>query len=437
MRSSAWINALVCSTALSCSSGSGSHGASDALDGGVQTRDPIDGANGPDGPSIEDGVRDSGQVAPGTAAPKPEFVSTLPPLKPGEPITGAKLHEWQWVPVPEARCMGNDATGMHFSLGDPTKLAILMEGGGACYNSTTCTLSLAIHPIGATATDSAVLTEVYGSNLFNRDDPNNPIRDYSYVFFPYCSGDVFAGASSAGSGFEGRTQQGYYNVQAYLRRLIASFPAADKVLLTGVSAGGFGAALNFDQVQEAFGQKTRVYLLDDSGPPLPPAQMSPCLQERWREAWSFDAILPPDAACPGCRNARTDVGVMGMVKYLKEKYRNRRLGVISGSQDAVIREFFGFGLDDCAGLDPIAGLPIPAAQLSAEEYEKGLKTLFEYAHSLPGATMEGFVVRGSQNHTFLLTPNAFTDVKVSGLTLGKWLTQMLDDDPSWSTVGVP
>jgi hypothetical protein len=428
---------LVLSGALACGGGSGAQGAE-------QQHVHGDAGSAEGGPDIEQNIDPAmgDPVAPGRSpddagAPGPTggFVSTLSPLEPGEPITDVRPNEWTWIDVPEARCMGDDPTGMHFNLGDPTKLAILMEGGGACYNSATCVLSLAIHPFGATAADTALITEVYGNNLFNRDDPDNPIRDYSFVFFPYCSGDVFAGAAQNGTGFEGRTMQGYYNVRAYLRRLIATFPGADKVLLTGVSAGGFGAAFNFDQVQEAFGQATRVYLLDDSGPPLPTTQMTPCLQERWREAWKLDDMMPAQAECPGCRNARSDVGIMNMVAYIKRKYPDRRLGVISASQDLVIREFFGYGLDECASLDPPLGIPLPTTPVPGESYEAGLRELFDYSRAIEGATMEGFIVRGAEGHTFLLSPNAFREVEVDGVTLGAWLANMLDDDPSWTTLG--
>jgi hypothetical protein len=354
-------------------------------------------------------------------APPPDFVPTLPPLEPGEPIT-ADLHTWTWVDVPEAVCQRDDATGMHFNLGDPRKLLILMEGGGACYNSSTCTLSLAIHPFGASAIDTPAIAEVYGTNIFDRDNPDNPLRDYSFVFFPYCSGDVFAGASRGGVGFEGRTQQGYYNVQAYLKRLIATFPDAEKVVLTGVSAGGFGAGFNYDQVQEAFGQKTRVYLIDDSGPPLDAAQMSPCLQERWREAWSLDDIMPPAELCPGCRDPYGDVGVMGMVQYLAKKYKNRRLALISSTHDAIIREFFGFGLDDCKGLDQPLGIPAAAPMLPAEEYG--------------GAVMKGFLIPDSEMHTALILDGALKDTVVDGVSLGEWLRRLVEDDPAWDHAGV-
>jgi hypothetical protein len=364
------------------------------------------------------------------------FTPTLPTLLPGEPIV-AEPSTWTWVPVPQAVCQRDDATGMYFNLGDPNKLVILMEGGGACYNSSTCTLNLAIHPVGAGPTDSAVINQVYGNNIFNRDDVDNPVRDYSFVFFPYCSGDVFAGASREGAGFEKRTQQGYYNVQAYLRRLIATFPNAEKVLLTGVSAGGFGAGFNYDQVQEAFGQKTRVYLLDDSGPPLPTEQMAPCLQERWRYVWSLDAIMPEAKLCPGCRDPYHDVGMMGLVEYLAKKYPSRRFAVLSSVHDGVIREFFGFGLDDCKNLDQTLGIPAVSPQVPPEVYEKGLNALFKYVDSIDGgATMRGFLIPDADSHTVLISPGAFKNTVVDGVALGVWLRQMIEDDPAWQHAGV-
>jgi hypothetical protein len=438
--SSAWVlwGVVLCA----CSGGSGAHGSTGSTTG---TADPAEGDvvedAGPPPLEMEPIADAAAPLPPPPEVDQPppldpdDFVSTLPPLAPGEPID-AQPNTWTWVPVPEARCQRDDATGMHFNLGDPEKLVILMEGGGACYNAGTCALSLAIHPFGATALDTPAVAQVYGTNLFNRDDPDNPVRDFSFVFFPYCSGDVFAGASQNAAGYEGRTQQGYYNVRAYLRRLIATFPQAKKVLLTGVSAGGFGAGFNFDQVQEAFGHHTRVYLLDDSGPPMSTEQMPPCLQERWRDAWSLDDIMPDPALCPGCRNPQGDVGMMAMVGYLAKKYPTRRLALISAVHDGVIREFFGFGLQDCKNLDPPLNIPQATTPVAPDVYERGLHQLLAYAESMGGATMKGFLVPDSETHTFLIAPGTFKNTVVDGMPLGLWLKQLIEDDPAWDHAGV-
>ena len=89
------------------------------------------------------------------------------------------------------------------------------------------------------------------------------------MYVPYCTGDVHAGnrKDATVSGVTGKQQfVGYVNVANDLKRIVPSFPGLTKVLLTGVSAGGFGAASNYVQMAKAFGS-VPVYELDDSGPP--------------------------------------------------------------------------------------------------------------------------------------------------------------------------
>lgn len=363
------------------------------------------------------------------------FVSSLPALEPGEPIA-LKSQTWTWVAEPDARCQRDDPTGMFVNLGDPRRLLILLEPGAACFNAASCAIGTLFHSFGAPESDVALSKQIYGLNVFQRDDPSNPFRSFSFVLFPYCSGDIFAGAARAGTGFNGRTQQGYYNVRAYLRRLIATFPAAQKVLLAGVSAGGFGAAFNYDQVQEAFGQATRVYLLDDSGPPLPPEQMSPCLQERWREAWNLDATMPAASACPGCRNPRSDLGIMGIMGYLVSKYPDRRFAILSSTHDWVNRLFLGFGLDGCRALDRQIFLSFPGRLVPADTYAAGLSKLFSDMDAREGAALRGFVVQSSTSHALLVQPGALLSTRVDGVTLGEWLRRLIEDDPAWAHVGL-
>jgi hypothetical protein len=97
---------------------------------------------------------------------------------------------------------------------------------------------------------------------------------------PHCSGDVFSGDTEAG--FKGRPQIGYKNVAAYLPRLASTFRDADRVVLTGMSAGGYGAAYNFVQVQRAFSW-VDVTMVDDSGPTLATRYTPTCLQQQWRD----------------------------------------------------------------------------------------------------------------------------------------------------------
>ena len=61
---------------------------------------------------------------------------------------------------------------------------------------------------------------------------------------------------------------GYFNMQKFIGHLVPTFrDRVNRVILTGASAGSFGAALNFSMVQDAFGE-VRVDALLDSGVPF-------------------------------------------------------------------------------------------------------------------------------------------------------------------------
>ena len=119
-----------------------------------------------------------------------------------------------------------------------------------------------------------------GAGVFDRTDAKNPMADWNFVYVPFCTGDVHAGdkTNATVSGVTGPQQfVGYVNMTRYLARIVPTFPGLTKVLLTGVSAGGFGAAANYPQTARAFGS-VPVYDLDDSGPPMEDPYAAKCLQ---------------------------------------------------------------------------------------------------------------------------------------------------------------
>ena len=76
------------------------------------------------------------------------------------------------------------------------------------------------------------------SGLVDNANPENPVRDWGYLFVPYCTGDVHLGArEAAGVNFNGRA-----NAQAALDWLYERMPEPEATLTTGCSAGALGAA---------------------------------------------------------------------------------------------------------------------------------------------------------------------------------------------------
>ncbi|UJR86635.1 pectinacetylesterase family protein [Sandaracinus amylolyticus] len=365
------------------------------------------------GPPIDAGTippRDGGpfEIDPGTC-------DTWGVDDPGAPISDLVAGAWTFVPFPDAHCMDGSETGIGVNLSPSgtQRLVIYLEGGGVCFDSVTCNSVGGRAGFDAERLESLSLV-LNGYGLFRRDDEDNPTRDWSFVYVPYCTGDAHAGTNP--DGYEGRDQVGHSNVAAYLRRLVPTFPELEKVLLTGASAGGLGAFANFDQVQQAFGC-TPVYGLDDSGPVLGDDYMRPCLQQKARDLWHI--AVPED--CPQCA-LEDGGGLVALWPYLAIKYPGRRIGLLSNTRDGVIRSFYGYGFSEGCATN---------AQMSATHFSAGLIDLRDNVLA-PHDQHATFYVEGGA-HTFLISD--LGRPMAGGITLAEWVRRMIDDDPAWTDVG--
>ena len=366
---------------------------------------------GPDAGPEADGGGDAGPDAGADAG-----LLVLPPGPPSAPIV-AEPRRWTWVPIEGAECMNGSPTGIGINPSTSTKkLLIVLEGGGACFNDTTCTVGT-INALGFGPLELAAELAVMGySGTLSRTLGVNVFAEWSYVFIPYCTGDVHAGANRSGPG--GRHHVGFENIRLALARLVPTFPAAEQVVISGSSAGGFGAAYNFDQVQQAFAA-VPVTLLDDSGPMMPDEFLKPCLQAQMRAAWGLDQTLPAD--CAACRPPN-EAGLANYAEYLAAKYPDRRFGLISSTGDAVIRTFFGFGNSaDCSS---------PAA-FPAQDFEDGLVALRERMH--PAHPNFRVYYPRSELHTWLLTDLGLYQT-TSAVPLHAWVRDLVEGAPGWRDV---
>lgn len=324
---------------------------------------------------------------------------------------------WTWVPVEQSACMDGSRTGFGINPMSPTKLVIYMEGGGACWNDWSCNFAV-VHADGYDRGDALGAFALYGhTGVFDRNDEDNPTRDWSYAFFPYCSGDVFAGLTESGG--LGRVQVGYHNVTQWLARLKATFPDLEQVLLTGSSAGGFGAFYNYDHVQQTFGEGVNVTLLDDSAPAFSDTYLAPCLQEHWRETWNMNATMPED--CEDCRN-EDGGGIVNLAIYFANKYPTHNFGIISSTRDQVIRGFFGVGqTENCDD----------SGSLSGATYEMALSEMRDEIMA-PYPNFHTYLI-DSTRHVWIVGP--LSSVSVDSVPLSSWISDELNGSESWGDVG--
>ncbi len=255
---------------------------------------------------------------------------------------------------------------------------VFLDQGGACFNAATCLFNAASYDATAFAGGLAL------GGIFNRSS-DNPVRDWSFVFVPYCTGDVHSGTRGDGAIDSVGAQQfvGYRNLDAILARVVPTFASAQQVLLVGSSAGGFGALLNADHVARWFAP-IPVTVLSDSGPPMPNAVVAPCLEQLWTDDWGFaDGVLADCGVdCPSSSDYMFD-----QVMHFGWRFPSYRGGIISSTQDETIRLFYSFGTNDCAG----------SSGITADVFQAGLLAVRDQLHA-EHAPFGTYFVGGSTRH---------------------------------------
>ena len=65
--------------------------------------------------------------------------------------------------------------------------------------------------------------------MFNRGNARNPVKDWNFVYVPYCTGDVHLGTKDNGmvEGVDGAQHfVGRLNMKAFLNRIVPTFTDA-------------------------------------------------------------------------------------------------------------------------------------------------------------------------------------------------------------------
>lgn len=337
------------------------------------------------------------------------FDGCLPDCTAVEPLDPPDL-EWVYIEVPGTQCMNGNTAGFGISRNPDSKhLMIYLEGGGACFNDA-CDFSAFNIPFIPPP-----------DGIFNRNNPDNPVKDWSMIYVPYCTGDIHGGDADTELGGQVRHFRGYRNITTYLQQWVPTFADAETVLLTGISAGGFGAGLNAAQVADAFGPGPQMVTIDDSGPPMANDVIPPCLQQTFREVWGLDKTILAEcgADCPD-----HDDFASGVLAHTLKKYPDMRFGLFSNTADTIIRAFMSFGwgngqFDNCEGVPTI---------VPAQAYEDGLLALRDLypedaATYYIGQTQ--VLYNFGQGHTVLRSPSFWTTV-IDGKQLSDWVGDVID-----------
>jgi len=151
------------------------------------------------------------------------------------------------VLVEQTTCLDGSRAGYYYAPGSSNLWVIAMQGGGACFDQSSCD-QRAGTKLGSSKHWSGTMT---GKGISSSDSGENPdFAKAHHVFVPYCTGDVHSGQGTTptdktwGYYFTGHTN--FDTIVSHLNSTVRDFATADRILLTGGSAGGIGTFRSCD-----------------------------------------------------------------------------------------------------------------------------------------------------------------------------------------------
>ncbi len=256
------------------------------------------------------------------------------------------LETWTWLDVPGMVCGNGTPTGIAVNPSTKSqKLVILFEGGGACWEAAACygiiipVTASHLDGFNATTFDQQARPLFFDGNfMFQRSDPASLFHDATWVFVPYCTGDLHAGTQDTVYDALGQQRtmhhRGADNVDAMLAK-VGTYPASE-VFAMGISAGGFGIQLNWDRIAAKFPNVTTHAFADGSQMVPIDANRYGTMNQRWAPRFP--------AGCTDCEHHFDNVAAHWRAS---PPPHGGRFGLIDSLQDGTLSVFFGY---DAAGM---------------------------------------------------------------------------------------
>ena len=172
-----------------------------------------------------------------------------------------EVGKWYVVDVDDAVSSDGSKWQGYFRKGSENKVVLYFYGGGFSVNDFTAARSMDVeggfyNPRLNTGLN--VMTYAIKEWGIGNSAEENIFRDWTFIGVPYCNGDFHSGTSEKEyTALDGSTKNIYYNGYTNYQRLITEIfnyidDSPEQLLVTGSSAGGFGAAILADNAIELF-----------------------------------------------------------------------------------------------------------------------------------------------------------------------------------------
>jgi hypothetical protein len=301
--------------------------------------------------------------------------------------TSVLARKWERIKIPGAKC----GDGIPYSIfidkksNDQKKLAVEFMGGGVCWSMSSCygpNLRTWIHPIPKLP-------------LFSTLTSNNSIlRNHSFIYFPYCTGDVFAGKHTAKYFLGSKVHHvGFSNIQktiSYLEKeKIIKLNKLQDLILYGSSAGGIAALIHAISFEPYLNKNARRTVVADS----PGLHFGPDFWQKFteRQISDFHDAFAASDVYPDFNNGL----VAPYIADLCKKIPRWNIGFLQGTKDLVMSSVFG--------------------EISPSFHESNIYSSDGIINTIKNSPNCHAWIKKTKMHTFLLTPQSST-IEVNGMT---------------------
>jgi hypothetical protein len=301
----------------------------------------------------------------------------------------------QIAPGGDTTCARGTPYSFFVRPGDTDKLMIHFQGGGACWNGFNCAASAF-----QTFDDSVAEDEVASYNgVFDFENPQNPVADYTAVVVPYCTADLHTGNRT--TEYEGVTieHQGQANATAVLNWVYENYPDPTVVFLNGSSAGSYGSLMYAPAVAEHY-PNAHFTFLGDGGIGV--------IQEGWDGlvGWGMFDLLYSNY--PNLNDmTMEDFEITRVYQDVAGHFSNSTFAQYTTDQDDVQKAFYGLMGGNMEDWSPQAMEKLAA---------------LEEVPNFASFTAEGTL------HTILALPELYT-MESNGASFLDWLTALVNGEP--------
>lgn len=218
----------------------------------------------------------------------------LPQLN-GEP----KIGKYYAIDIAEAKSSDGSRWQGYLRKGKENKVVVYFYGGGYSNNA-----YMAARPLDGNDTGYYNSKLNSGLNIMTsaiikwgigNSDKNNGFKDWSFIGIPYCNGDFHSGTGQQQyTALDGTTKtiyyNGYNNYRLFMSKALQYIGTTpEKVLITGSSAGGFGASILADDVIEYFPDTDDFTVLVDGS--ILVTDWRKIMTEEWKSPEKFSSVL--------------------------------------------------------------------------------------------------------------------------------------------------